>query len=210
MMRISKYLLTYLINTPSLHLILNLFEKRMKMRDVIIRKANFEDAAEIANVHINSWREVYKDLLSKKFLDERPLFFKNRYELWRNIINNNKNIIYVAESNKYGIVGFISGSHGRDSDLADYVEIGCLYLLEKLHGRRIGFNLLKILFETCAQLDYKKGYLWVLENNPAISFYEKTGGKFTGRTKEDEIGGQKVTELCYIWDNINLISTTTH
>ena len=40
-------------------------------------------------------------------------------------------------------------------------------------------------------------------HNPTISFYEKTGGKFNNQTKKDVIGGKKVTELCYIWDDIN-------
>ncbi|MEZ4741946.1 MAG: hypothetical protein R3B45_05785 [Bdellovibrionota bacterium] len=36
---------------------------------MLIRKARIEDAAEIANVHINSWREAYRGLLPESFLD---------------------------------------------------------------------------------------------------------------------------------------------
>ena len=56
------------------------------------------------------------------------------------------------------------------------------------------------------KLGYKKGYLWVLADNPTISFYEKAGGKFNGRIKNAEIGGQTVSELCYYWDDISLIT----
>ena len=46
------------------------------MDGIVIRKATFEDSAEIANVHINSWREAYINLIDQEFLDERPLYFK--------------------------------------------------------------------------------------------------------------------------------------
>lgn len=49
--------------------------------NIKIRKATEEDAAEIANVHINSWREAYKGLLEEDFLNDRPLQFKNRFIL---------------------------------------------------------------------------------------------------------------------------------
>ena len=58
------------------------------MEGITIRKASVDDAAEIANVHINSWREAYKGLLPQEFLDERPLNFKNRYELWKKVTQN--------------------------------------------------------------------------------------------------------------------------
>ena len=174
------------------------------MEDITIRKATFEDAAEIANVHINSWREAYKGLIHQNYLDDRPLHFKNRYELWKTVTVNEKQITLVAESKEHGVVGFINGTFGRDEEYKDFAEIWCIYLLEKYHGKKIGFNLLKAYFDAHIKLGYEKGYLWVFADNPTISFYEKAGGKFLGKTKNHEIGGQKVTELCYIWDNISL------
>lgn len=166
--------------------------------------ATFEDAAEIANVHINSWREAYKGILPSAFLDDRPLAFKNRYELWKKVTVNTKQVTLVAESEEHGVVGFVNGTYGREEDLKDYAEVWCIYLLEKYHGQKIGFNLLKAFFDAHVSLGYKKGYLWVLADNPTINFYEKAGGKFHGRTTDDEIAGQKVKELCYVWENIQL------
>ncbi|MFA6238067.1 MAG: GNAT family N-acetyltransferase [Bacteriovorax sp.] len=174
------------------------------MQNITIRRATFEDAAEIANVHINSWREAYKGLLPGDFLDERPLAFKNRYELWKKVTVNISQVTFVAESRDHGVVGFINGKNGRDEDLLDHAEVWCIYLLKKYHGQKIGFNLLKAFFDTQSDLGFKKGYLWVLANNPTIAFYEKTGGKFSGRTKEDNIGGNKVEEQCFFWESIDL------
>ena len=174
------------------------------MENITIRKATFEDAAEIANVHINSWREAYQGLLSQDYLNDRPLFFKDRYELWKKVTLNKAQVTLVAECSKHGVVGFVNGTHGRDEGLKDHAEVWCIYLLEKYHGKKIGFNLLKGFFDAHIKLGFKKGYLWVLGDNPTITFYEKAGGKFNGMTMQDDIGTQKVTELCYVWDDITI------
>jgi GNAT superfamily N-acetyltransferase len=171
---------------------------------ITIRKATLEDAAEIANVHINSWREAYRGLLPQEFLDERPLNFKNRYELWKRVTQNSEQVTLVAESTDHGIVGFVNGTHGRDKEKKDWCEVWCIYLLKKYHGKKIGFNLLKQYFNAHIEKGFSKGYLWVLDDNPTIKFYERAGGKYDGKDKEDKIAGQKVKELMYEWENISL------
>lgn len=174
------------------------------MEGITVRKAIFEDSAEIANVHINSWREAYKGLICDDYLNDRPLYFKDRYELWKKVTINESQITLVAECEKNGVVGFINGTNGRDVGMKDYAEVWCIYLLEKYQGQQIGFNLLKTYFDAQLALGFDKGYLWVLADNPTISFYEKAGGKHNGKTIEDEIGREKFTELCYVWDEIKL------
>jgi GNAT superfamily N-acetyltransferase len=175
------------------------------MEGIIIRKAKREDAAEIANVHTNSWREAYIGLIPQDYLNDRPLHFKNRYELWKRLTIDETQTTFVAQSKDHGVVGFVSGATARDKDLSNYTEVYCLYLLKKYHGKKIGLHLLKSFFEEQLKRGFKKNYLWVLANNPTISFYEKVGGKFSGKTKSDEIAGSKVTELCYVWENIDAL-----
>ena len=110
----------------------------------------------------------------------------------------------VAESPEHGIVGFINGHKGRDEDFKDYCEVCCLYLLKKYQGKKIGYNLLKEFFRKQVTKGFSKGYLWVLESNPSIKFYERAGGLRHGREKEDEIGGQVVKETMYLWNNLVL------
>ncbi len=174
------------------------------MNSIIIRHATLEDAAEIANVHINSWREAYKDLMPQSFLDERPLNFKNRYMLWKRIATDPKNVTFVAESPEHGIVGFINGSSPRDTEYADYAEVYSLYLLKKYHGQKIGFRLLNIFFEHFKTLGANKAYLWVLKGNSTEKFYHRTGGVFNGHTKTIMIAGLEMPEHCYVWNNLDL------
>lgn len=172
--------------------------------NVIVRPATYDDAAEIANVHINSWREAYKGLMPEDFLNDRPLNFKNRYQLWKRVTMDSAQVTFVAESKEHGVIGFINGCTPRDPEYKDYAEVYAVYLLEKYKGQKIGLELFKKYFNEYKKRGFTKAYLWVLKDNPTIKFYESTGGRFNGHTKEDVIAGQKVTELCYVWDNLDL------
>lgn len=172
--------------------------------NILIRAARPGDEAELANAHLNSWREAYKGLLPQSYLDELPLTFKNRQNGWMQKINEpEKFIIQVAES-KYGIIGFACIQPARDEDRMGYAEVSAIYLLEKFKGCGTGFKLLASGLKQIQQRGYKKAYCWVLEGNPTIKFYEKSGAHFDGTRKEDEIGGMKCHDLRYVWEDINI------
>jgi hypothetical protein len=71
-------------------------------------------------------------------------------------------------------------------------------------GNGIGFSLLSAGFNKMRDLGYKKAYCWVLEGNPSIQFYERTGAAFSNQVKEADIGGQSFNELAYDWDSLNI------
>lgn len=173
---------------------------------MIIRKATYADAAELANVHTNSWREAYKDLLPSELLDDRPLQFKNRYQLWQRVTQESSALTFVADSgDTHGVVGFIHGAGARDEAYKDYAEVWSFYLLEKYHRQGVGFRLLQALFQQFLEEGFEKAYLWVLDENPTIRFYERTGGHRSADAKTEFIGGKEVVEVRYVWDRINAI-----
>jgi ribosomal protein S18 acetylase RimI-like enzyme len=174
------------------------------MSEIIIRKARPEDAAELANVHINSWRETYVGLIPQDFLDNRPLSFRNRHQLWTRVTSDPTQITFVAECPENGVIGFVNGKNARDQEYSDHAEVWAIYLFRKYQGKKIGHKLLKEFFNHYKSQGFKKAYLWVVKDNPTINFYERTGGVFNNHTKEEMIGGQKITELCYVWDNLDL------
>lgn len=175
--------------------------------NLTIRKASVFDAAEIANVQLNSWREAYVGLLSQDFLDDRPLHFRSRFERWKEITQNHEYMTFVAETTDHGVIGFINGGNGRDKEFRNQGEVGALYLLKKYHGKKIGFQLLKACFMEMKIRDFKSAYAWVLKDNPTIKFYESTGAKKSHYIKEAVIGSQNVIEIQYQWPNLNLGTT---
>jgi GNAT superfamily N-acetyltransferase len=76
-------------------------------------------------------------------------------------------------------------------------------LLNKAHKSGIGFQLLKSCFKDLKEKGFKKAYLWVLENNPTIHFYERTGAKKLEHVLEDNIGSKSVREFCYSWEKLD-------
>jgi GNAT superfamily N-acetyltransferase len=172
--------------------------------EVVIRSARAGDEGEIANVHLNSWREAYKGLLPQSFLDSLSLSFKRRMIWWRKVIAEPENYVLQVAEAKSGIVGFACIGRGRDPGMENMAEVQAIYLFEKYKGQGIGFKLLASGFKQMTERKFREAYCWVLEGNPTIKFYERSGAKFNGMVKDDEIGGQKVRELAYTWSDLNV------
>lgn len=175
---------------------------------ITVRKALPEDAAEMANVHISSWREAYTELMPPKLIADLPLQFKRRYQLWQAITPLAEQVTLVAEHRPSNgptqVVGLVNGSTARDEvpSLAqhNYCELYCLYLLEAFHQQQVGYRLMQEFARASLAMGYDAGYVWVLEGNPAQGFYERTGAVLTGAEKVEEMGGRQLKELALAWD----------
>ena len=171
---------------------------------VRIRSARPEDAAEIANVHLNTWREAYKGQLDQQFLDDMPLTFKQRKKNWEQRLANHVDSVFVAES-KHGIVGFISvEAPAREEGMKDWGEVGAVYLLEKFKGKKIGLHLLKAGFSAIKSKGFNKAYCWMLKGNATGKFYESTGAKLSGKEKIGPVNGKDEVDVMYVWDDLGV------
>lgn len=166
-----------------------------------IRKAVIDDAPAIARVHVDSWRETYSGIVPKAYLE--ALSYENREKLWINMIPNTA--VYVAQNELGEIVGFANCGNERTGKYKGYPgEIYTLYLLKNEHGKGIG----KSLFQHCINALSQKGInsflLFVLADNPTVTFYEKLGGEKLDRVNI-EIGGETLEEIAF---GFNVIKTT--
>ncbi|MGG4396656.1 GNAT family N-acetyltransferase [Paenibacillus thiaminolyticus] len=166
-----------------------------------IRTASADDAAAIAQVHVDSWLTTYSGLVSETFL--QSLRVERRKLMWDSIMAqlSPDQTLIVAETEEQGIVGFLHAGKSREPEMGCDYELYAVYLLAEVQGRGWG----RMLFERMVSDLRKKGhtslYLWVLEGNPAIAFYEKMGG-WARHTKEIQIGDTKHTEIAMVWDQI--------
>ena len=171
---------------------------------VVIRSATAGDAAEIANVHVSAWREAYRGLLPDAFLEGLPLAFRRRKRMWSALLDDGNRPIFVAEATDHGVVGFVAASSPRDRELAGSGELSSIYLLYSYHRRGIGRALLERAFARLRAEGYQSAYCWVLEHNPSVAFYRRTGAiLLPDLSKQKEIGGQPVTERAYVWDDLS-------
>ena len=59
----------------------SLFTTLKGVIEILIRKAELEDAKGIAKVHVDSWRTTYKGIVPDTFLEN--LSYENREQIWK-------------------------------------------------------------------------------------------------------------------------------
>jgi GNAT superfamily N-acetyltransferase len=171
---------------------------------VHIRPANVNDAAAIAEVHVESWRTTYKGIVPDDFLAR--LSYEQREQLWRQVLTDpgSPSFVYVAEDDRGKVVGFASGGAERSGDTGYTGELYALYLLAQYQRQRIGRQLVITLVDRLMQEGMTALLLWVLAENPSRKFYERLGGQLVYE-KTVTIGGVPLIEVAYGWRDAHTI-----
>lgn len=165
--------------------------------NVSITEASFEDLPDVARIHVESWREAYKGLVSQAYLD--GMNASARQKKWEDLFRRNAaedKSLHVARDGSE-VVGFISFGRGRDARKVGFGEIYAVYLVKRCWGFGFGHALFGSAVRQLQREGMARVYLWVLDSNVrAIASYQKWGG----RVEEDmilhgNIGGQEITEI---------------
>jgi L-amino acid N-acyltransferase YncA len=160
-----------------------------------IRKADIEDAAAIAHVHVESWKTTYAGIVSDVFL--ASLNQEVRTQSWQEQILAANISILVAED-ETGIFGFAAGGKIREK-LDDYdAELYAIYLLRERQKQGAGRTLCLTLASALQTSGFTSMIVWVLEQNPSVSFYERLGAVQIAR-KIINIDGADLQELAFGW-----------
>ncbi len=166
-----------------------------------IRKAVVTDAIGIAKVHIDSWKTTYANIVPNEYLSN--LSYDSREKMWTNAIPLGD--IYVVENNVGEIVGFSKGGKERSCKYKGYEgEIYAIYILQEYQRKGIGTALVKPIIKDIIEVGINSMLVLVLEDNNSCKFYESLGGRKID-TVEVEIGGKKLPELVYGWEDIRTI-----
>lgn len=171
----------------------------------IIRDAAEADVEGIARVHVQAWRETYKDLLPAEAL--AGLSVEHRAQLWRGAFThpNPKARLLVAQAQDSEIVGFARGGPTRPQErdlLATEAEIPAIYLLDRVKRQGLGRKLMAGIFDHLDIQGFRSVGLWVLRDNlPARRFYEAFGGRPESERSFD-MQGQTFIETAYRFEPI--------
>jgi ribosomal protein S18 acetylase RimI-like enzyme len=151
-----------------------------------IRQAAPEDARDIAEVHVEAWREAYAHLIPAEALAR--LSVDQRELRWKELLAIPGSVTFVAtDAGRVG--GFATSGPGRDEDSPRDLELPSIYVLASHYGTGAGQNLLN------AALAGRPAYLWVADDNPrARAFYERNGFHPDGRTKVGPLAGTDILE----------------
>lgn len=165
-----------------------------------IRPATPEDASEIAQVHVDSWRTTYAGIVPDEYL--ATLNKAERATQWQEWLTRDIPVYVAALDGK--VVGFISGGSIREPIETYDAELYAIYLLQPAQGQGIGRQLLHQVVTSLRSKGFKSMVVWVLEQNPAKHFYIRTGAQLL-TSKNIEIGGATLAEVAYGWPDLKLL-----
>lgn len=179
---------------------------------VTLIKASVGDASDLAQLHIGGWQATYGGMVDPAFLASQTL--ESRTNDWTMWLADGQTQVLIARRDGVA-AGFISfgrlktpppgTSHIRPLYAA---EIYAIYLLPEFWRQGIGTALMRGAVAALAEQKLTSLCLWVIEQNVrAQAFYAHLGGVKLGK-KPAEIGGKKLTEICYGWRDTSVCRTS--
>lgn len=124
-----------------------------------IRDALAGDAAEVARVHVLSWKEAYRGVLPDEYLD--ALQVEDRLAWWIERLTADRDPrdhVLVAEDEDGHVCGFASAGPCQDDEGAT-AELRQIYLVPPVWGRGIGRALLAEVVERLRRDGYSEASL---------------------------------------------------
>ena len=155
-----------------------------------------DDRTAISKVYEESWKYAYQGIVPQDYLDDIP---KGQWAL-RIEQADRKNLVMVQNEMIIGTSGF---GKSRMKEMNGFGEIISLYFLPEYMGKGYGRLLLQAVVSELKKMGFDKVFLWVLEENQnARYFYEKCGFVQTERWLFSDIGGKKLKEVQYCYQDI--------
>jgi GNAT superfamily N-acetyltransferase len=164
-----------------------------------IRPATAEDAAGIARVQTEVWRDAYRGLLPADFLARRVV----TEGTWLDRLTQlpPRTSVHVAVDDAGGVVGFAAAGPALVPAASEDESVGqlyAIYVLAAYWGTGIGYDLHRGATDDLRAAGFSEAILWVLPGNArAIAFYERQGWSDHGIETDDDFDGVRVTERLY-------------
>lgn len=166
------------------------------LTDVTIRPATVDDAAQIAAVHVASWRQAYRGVVAEDYLSH--LDVESRTAWWREELERagRTSKVWVAQDDG-AIVGFASLGPSLDDDAErDTMQIYTIYLEPSAWGLGVARELMRTVL--AAVPPGAPVTLWVMHaNERARHFYRRHGFAPDGVERVEDIAGGPWREVRY-------------
>lgn len=169
------------------------------MTEPAVRDAEAEDAGDIANLHVASWKTAYRGMINDAALDE--LVPEDFQPMWlETIVTSPGNVQCAWQDDR--LLGFIFAAPILDRDPDQVLDgfVHALHVAPDLKGQGIGRQLLNAGFRRLLASGCTKAGLWVFEKNLASRmFYKRMGGEDVTRQMTDVLD-DTVPEIGMQWD----------
>ena len=153
-----------------------------------------DDRLAVSWIFEASWKYAYRNIIPQDFLDSIPA------GKWADKVTA-EGIYSLVLTEEDVPIGTASFCQSRWKKYSDYGEIVSIYFLPEYIGSGYGGYLLRACQGELKKLGFRRILLRVLEDNHhARKFYEKCGFAFSGDCQEEQIGGKKLRELTYVYE----------
>ena len=171
-----------------------------------IRQARLDDAADVAQVYIDSWHDTYPGVLPSTLL--RAMTPRGQTARWEAAIRaQGRETVLVADS-RHGIIGMASLGPSRDKELGFDGEVYTLYVDPAYFGMGAGRSLLKGAFAALRHDGQSSCVIWAHAKNHARFFYEAMGGRLIAE-RDARLMGEPCPEVAFGWNVLALAERTT-
>jgi ribosomal protein S18 acetylase RimI-like enzyme len=169
--------------------------------DYVISPAGPGDAADLASLHVRTWRETYPGILPQAALNRMSVAaHMRRFRL--ELMRAQKGQATLIAEGQDGAVGYASGAVLAGDGRAADAEVFTLYVVRAAQGLGVGRALLKAQARVLRSEGAKSLMLFVLSRNePARGFYERLGGEAFAEVASRG-WGEGLTETAYRWPDI--------
>jgi ribosomal protein S18 acetylase RimI-like enzyme len=171
-----------------------------------IRQARPDDAADVAQVYIDSWHDTYPGVLPAALL--RAMTAKGQTARWLASIRAQGHEKVLVADSRYGIVGMASLGAARDRTLGHDGEVYTLYVDPAYFGMGVGRALLDGAFAALRQDGMRSCVIWAHARNNARFFYEAMGGRLIAE-RHAKLMGEPCPEVAFGWKTLALVERTS-
>ena len=177
-----------------------------------IRAVTPADISSLAGIHIRCFREANRGILAADYLAKlKASSFSGEWERgFTQGISGEPAFErhFVAEDSRAGMVGFISAGPSRDGQLKYEGEIYRLHVLSDYRGQGVGRSLVAAAVEFLKRRRIKSLVAWCFEgNDTGRKFAEGLGGIRVMLKKDASIGGEKLVEIPYAWEDLAVLQS---
>jgi ribosomal protein S18 acetylase RimI-like enzyme len=157
-----------------------------------IRPARASDAAQLADVHAEAWREAYSGIIPALTLER--MIVRRSGLWWRDVLGRRPILVLDVGGTVAGYASFAPGNSRGNPGAAEVQEI---YLRPEYQGIGLGARLFRAVLKRIKARGYARVLVRALaDNDRANGFYARYGGKIVARTDET-LGGRTLPCIWY-------------
>jgi ribosomal protein S18 acetylase RimI-like enzyme len=171
---------------------------------ISIRRPAAGEAAAMAAMHVQSWRESYEGYLPQVLFES--LAAEKRTAIWARQIDNEDRILLTAYDGEAPVAFINAGPVSEGGSPVADGEIAALYVLQRLKRQGLGRRLVALASAAWTERGGKALQLGVLAaNRPARDFYESLGARHV-RDDSYNWDGHGLPVAIYVFNDLGALA----